>query len=199
MGFSICWIALESEDRQRCLETFAMVDTGRSDEALEKPFSLATLPTGWTILFSNNDSNPSEAQAAAYSQGTRVIRCQVNEYEMLSTVSCYAEGERLWSLTHNSQLGRYHISPTGVAPASVHEIIARLTTEQDANGGEKADVDFLFDAPIELAAELTGFRHDESDFDWGEADFMEVRPLGKKADLGIKSLWRRLFFKDDVG
>ncbi|MCV3764956.1 hypothetical protein [Rhizobium sp. TRM95796] len=199
MGFRICWIALESEDRQRCLQTFGMVETGRSDEELELPFSLATLPTGWTILFSNDESNPSEAQAGVYSRAARVIRCQVNENEMTSAVTCYAEGELLWSLTHNSELGFYHIAPAGAAPSFVHEIIARLTAEQDANGGEKSDVDFLFEAPIELAAELTGFRHDESEFDWGEANFVEVRPIGKKADLGKKSLWRRIFSRDHVG
>jgi hypothetical protein len=36
-----------------------------------------------------------------------------------------------------------------------------LTQEQNAAGGKKADLDFIYDLPAELAKSLTRFRHDQ--------------------------------------
>ena len=53
MGYRIAWVGFEGLDRASCLTLTAMHDTTRLDEANEAPFSLASLPTGWTSLFSN--------------------------------------------------------------------------------------------------------------------------------------------------
>jgi hypothetical protein len=48
----------------------------------------------------------------------------------------------------------------GDAPASLKPIHWNLVSRQDEAGGEQADVDYIYDAPAELAKALTGFRHD---------------------------------------
>ena len=57
--------------------------------------------------------------------------------------------------------GKSHLEIEGPVPASFAAIQGELLEEQVAHGGEQAAVEFLFDAPIQLAKELTGFRHDE--------------------------------------
>jgi hypothetical protein len=47
------------------------------------------------------------------------------------------------------------------APADLAGIRKRLIEAQDADGGEEADVDHIYDVPAELAKILTGFRHDQ--------------------------------------
>lgn len=39
----------------------------------------------------------------------------------------------------------------------------RLKEEQKLEDEDRAEVDFIFDIPVELAAELTGFRYDQTD------------------------------------
>jgi hypothetical protein len=42
---------------------------------------------------------------------------------------------------------------------------------QAAAGGEKSDVDYIFDAPVEVAEALTRFRHDKVSSELGENPF----------------------------
>ena len=49
----------------------------------------------------------------------------------------------------------------GAVPVVLADIQKRLAEKQDAGGGERADLDYIYDIPAELAKALTGFRHDE--------------------------------------
>ena len=49
----------------------------------------------------------------------------------------------------------------GNPPPELNQFRERLTQEQNAARGEKADVDFIFDLPAELAKSVTRFRHDQ--------------------------------------
>jgi len=39
------------------------------------------------------------------------------------------------------------------------------------------EVDYMFDVPVGLAAEVTGFRHDRSEFEWGQPQFTKLERL----------------------
>ena len=54
MGFSISWLGFKALSKAEILRRTGFRDTGAYDEANESPFSLAELPNGWTILFSND-------------------------------------------------------------------------------------------------------------------------------------------------
>jgi len=54
----------------------------------------------------------------------------------------------------------------------------RDTEHMSSAEDEWAPVDYLFDIPIELAAEVTGYRHDRSEFAWGQPHFTKVEPIG---------------------
>ncbi len=59
----------------------------------------------------------------------------------------------------------------GTLPQQYDPIRKQHVTEQDEAGGESADVDAIFDVPVELARALTGFRYDQDPSDernpWG--------------------------------
>ncbi len=93
---------------------------------------------------------------------------------MFGAVHCYTNGHEEWSVWHDSERGIYDLSVRGKAPPQLAPIQARLTIRQDHNGGKNGLVDFIFDVPVELAAELTGYRHDNMKFAWGMPRFTAV-------------------------
>lgn len=188
MGFRISWVGFEGVDQAACLSFVGMTDTGHADEANEAPFSMATLPTGWTILFSNDFEFASEQKLAELSKCGRVVGCSIHEGIMYSSAASYLKGRRLWFVDHDSSQSIIDLTLDGTLPAEFDAIRARLVSEQEASGGEQSDTDYIFDIPVELAAHCTGYRHDRWQFDWGEPEFSQVVPVVR----GNKGWWRRL-------
>jgi hypothetical protein len=80
---------------------------------------------------------------------------------MFSSASGWNRGKQIWRVLHDCEKGRYHLEITGTALAALADIRKRLTEAQNADGGEKADGDHIYDIPAELARTLTDFRHDQ--------------------------------------
>jgi hypothetical protein len=95
---------------------------------------------------------------------------------MASAALLYKNGRRVWTVTHESERGRYDLSVDGHPPDLFRDLRDSLLKQQDSAGGENADVDFVFDVPVQLAAELCGYRHDRWKFDWGEPVFSRLEP-----------------------
>ena len=185
MGYSISWIALQGKSKEEVLALTSFVDTGVPDEANEASASVASLPMGWTVLFFNDyEATPPEL-AAAWSKGCRAIACQVEENVMASNAAFYEDGRHLWTVSHQSDKDIYDLEVRGTPPEAFQEIKDRLLEQQHENDGETADVDHVFGAPLEMAAALCGYRHDESSFDWGTPAFTSLAPKRR-------SLWSRL-------
>ena len=62
--------------------------------------------------------------------------------------------------------------------------------DEDISAFTDSEVDIIFEAPIELALAVTGFRHDAAEFDWGQPDF---HPLDAPAGPRPGGLFARLF------
>jgi hypothetical protein len=80
---------------------------------------------------------------------------------MFSTTSCWKYGGSVWSVTHDSAKGLSHLEIEGPVPATLEPIRQTLLAKVKERGADNADVDFLFDAPVNLAQELTGYRYDQ--------------------------------------
>lgn len=195
MGFRISWVGFEDLDRRSCLNLIGMTDTGEPDEATEAPFSMATLPTGWTILFANDFDYASDKRLAQLSGRCRVVGCQVQETVMYCRAAGYNQGKLVWSATHDSSKGLLHLETVGTLPGQFAEIERQLRAEQEENGGEDADTDYIFDIPTATTAALTGYKHDVAIFDWGEPAFTVLAGFTEgnagqpwwKSLLGLKS------------
>jgi hypothetical protein len=173
MGYSIAYVAFQNKSREEVLALTGLADTGEVDGANESPVAGASLPNGWYVLFLNDYDHPLIAPRAllAFSRVCRLLACQVEEHVMASSAAGYESGQRIWSTTHQSDKGRYNLEVQGSPPESFGAVRAALVKKQDDAGGEKADVDYVFDIPVELVTQLCSYRYDKWKFDWGQPVF----------------------------
>jgi hypothetical protein len=177
MGFRISWLAAKGLSKSALFAHFGLHDTGVVDEANESPFSVAELPTGWTVLWSNDQKFANIERATELSRLAPVISCMVNETVMFSSANYFEDGTYKWFVGHNAQEGMFDLQIEGDLPSQFEDIRTSLMQQQDSEGGDAADVDFIFDIPLELARTVCGFKHDMTQFDWGEPEFFEAKPI----------------------
>jgi hypothetical protein len=92
---------------------------------------------------------------------------------MVSGSFFYKNGHQVWSVTHQSQKGVKDLSVEGEVPEVLTDIRNQLLKRQDEAGDQKPRVDYVFDVPVQLAAELCGYRHDRF---VGGATFTRLEP-----------------------
>jgi hypothetical protein len=85
----------------------------------------------------------------------------------------------------------YSLKVTGNPPAQLDSIVSRIKAEQDANGGEEADVDFVFDVAPKLAESICGFMLGEGDLD--AIRFSNLKPIGSPEPSEKRGFFARLF------
>jgi hypothetical protein len=179
MGSSLSWIAARGVDKPEFLRRLGLRDTGKLDTgARMERFSVAALPTGWTVLLTDDYDFAAPNRCAPLSAGAYLIACQIEEHVMASAAHGCANGQLLWSVTHDGDKDLYDLTASGAVPDGFAAIKSRLVKSQDEEAQAKSmlPVDYLFDAPVELAAALTGYRHDRTQFDWGEPVFFLAEP-----------------------
>jgi hypothetical protein len=174
MGYSISWIAFETEDREEALRLLGLTDTGEPDDANDAPVSGAVLPTGWFVVFFNDFGFVTPERLARLSAGRTIIACQVEEHVMASASDCYEDGRRVWSVSHVSENGPFDLTAEGDLPDGFADLRNSLFKEQEAAGGAEADVDYIFGIPVQLAQKICGYRYDQCDYEWGEPEFTEL-------------------------
>jgi hypothetical protein len=160
MGWSLSWAALKGGNLQTVCAALGLRATGKREEIAESEIDGVQLPTGWYVVqFDRTEME--DGELARLSRSGEVVCCFVEDHVMVSWASGWREGNKIWSVVHDCEKGLLHLSIEGDAPAALKGIAERLISEQQAAGGEKADVDNVYDVPAELAKELTSYRHDE--------------------------------------
>ncbi|HEV2816015.1 MAG TPA: hypothetical protein VGW40_02145 [Allosphingosinicella sp.] len=187
MGFRISWLAAQGLSKSQLLAHFGLVDTLVADAANEAPFSAAELPSGWTLLWSNDPAFATIARCTRLSRLAPVLSCWVNETAMFSSANYFEGGVYRWFAGHALDQGADHLVHEGDMPPQFDGIRARLTASQAEYGERQPPVDFLFDIPVELAQSICGFRHDE--YHESMHGFTEAVPAPEKP----KGLLGRLF------
>ena len=77
---------------------------------------------------------------------------------MVSRASCWKNCEQIWKVTHDAQQDDAHLGVEGEPPAEFSAIRDCLTKKQEEDGG----ADFIFNIPVDLAHEVTGYSYDET-------------------------------------
>jgi len=164
MGFSISWMAFNGKSKLEVLANLRLADTGESDTYYESMLCGAEIPGGWYLIHMNDCMHPfiDDAALEIYSQGCTLLGCQVEEHVMASASFEWKDGHQVWAVVHESEQGIYDLRVTGEPPTQTSALCAEATRAQDEEGGEEAGVDMIFDAPIDLAEMVCGFRHDKS-------------------------------------
>lgn len=193
MGYRISWLAVPIGAKDRLLDILELTDTGEPDEANEAPFSAATLPTGWTVLWSN-DQRYAASHAGALSRVLApVIAVEINETCMHSTASLFDGGERRWRVHHEGDERIDFLQKEGPLPPDAPAIEAQARAAQAEEDRGAAEVDHIFEVPLEIARAICGYKHDRAGFDWGEPAFTGVYARSAAAQVRSRSLWSRVF------
>src|SRR5262245_58862117 len=179
MGYSLSWIAVKGRRPNSVREELSFRTTGKREEIPESEVSAVEMPGGWYLIVSNHTEQVASdaAMQRLSSSGCELVTCFVEEHVMFSSATGWRDGRKSWSIIHDSQRGIEHLETMGELPASYSSIRERLFAEQKEENIRKAGMrrplffrkvvsieemgcDYIFNIPVEVAHELTGYRHD---------------------------------------
>jgi hypothetical protein len=165
MGFSLSWAAVKGRTPVAVQEALSLRGTGATEEIPESEITAAHLPGGWYMIVSQHDclGFTKDKTLERLSSLGEVVTCFVEEHVMCSFAAYWRSGQRVWSVYHDcaGRSGNFGLDIKGEPPSVFAEIRDRLRSQQESAGGKKANVDYIFDVPVELACSATGYRHDQ--------------------------------------
>jgi hypothetical protein len=191
VGFSITWCAVREAEADRFVDAVGLRPTPETEEYPESPFSMAVLDNGWRVIWCNEYGSPALDPKAieAASMASDVLLCLVEEHVMASSSELWSQGKRKWKISHEGENGPKGLDSSGELPECFKGIKAEMEQAQIAEGGEAADVDYIFEIPLKVAQSIVGFKHDE-DCSHIKTGFVV---LSASAPEAKKSIFQRLF------
>lgn len=169
MGWMCSWVGVRAP-QAGVLEALDFVRTGEPAQPGSRGarFSVAEIPDGWTIVFSEDFEWVGRIDAAALSALGDVLGCKFEDKVDMATAAFLVRGGReIWRVEHENDLDRL-VVVTGEPPPLFETLRDALWRKQEADDG----VDYLHDLPLDLAKAICGFRVDDDD----ELEFEAVRP-----------------------
>jgi hypothetical protein len=162
MGVSFSYLAVRGGKRDSVLGILGLRGTGIFEEIPESDITGAALPTGWYLILADRDHPPfmEGKTLARLSAAGEVLTWFIEEHVMCSYAALWSGGRQHLSVAHFSDKGINHLKTEGDLPLVFGPIRNRLSAMQQAAGGAKAKIDHIFDIPVELVEQLTGYRHD---------------------------------------
>jgi hypothetical protein len=163
MGFAISWCAVPEAAADGFLQRIGLADTGETEEVPDSLIGVARLDTGWRLLWCNEYDCPvlGEAQRQEHSRHHDLLYCLVEEHCMASSSEFWSHGSRKWWISHEGINGPKGLDFSGELPNDFQSIRSEMEAAQEKEGGDKADVDYIFEIPLQVAKSITGFKHDE--------------------------------------
>jgi hypothetical protein len=164
MGFDISWLAVKGKNQQIILDQMGLDKTNSFGEFFDHPVTGFSLPDGWYLIVMDDRANkyiPDEL-LAKMSAGCIITTCQIEEYTMYSSVAQWENGKLSWAVVHDGDKAKDDLTVTGTPPeafGAIRDDYAESQKEDDEAGEE--EVDWYFEIPLELAKQITGFKHDE--------------------------------------
>lgn len=190
MGYSISLIAIQSDDADRALSHLGLNRTGQLCEYARDPMSGYSLPGNWFLIVAKGCDSPflKPKILGPLSQHFPVVACSIEEHVMFSSAEYWAGGTMQWRAEHVGEDGPIHLKTTGTLPPNFEAIANAHKEQQEADGGEKADVDHYFEIPLNAAKSIIGFKHDEEipGVDYDSFEILSKAPKSK----GGKPWWR---------
>lgn len=173
MGYSISWLAIDSNNNAALNERLSLVDTGDIGEYPDDPIVGLVLPNAWYLIVVDACEHElvSDKTLEMLSSDNKVIACSIEEHCMFSSCSIWDNGSQIFSVSHQGDDSIYNLSTTGKPPPAYDSISKQYHDLQEVEGGENADVDMIFEIPSVLAQSFTGFKHDELITDLGDCEF----------------------------
>lgn len=167
MGFYCSYAAFEPTDREALLDRLGLVDTGQAGDWLANDLVLKVSSKGWLILVGDYDLFDEARLTRLAKLAGGVVGGQAEDNDCVDSLAAYdAAGQRLWSVAYGYDR---KLAVTGEPPASLERVRAPLEAKAKADPG----VAYLFDAPLDLLAELSGWNLQDDD---PEVGYVRLRP-----------------------
>jgi hypothetical protein len=182
VGFNMSWIFVDKIEPDALYEIFDVVPTDEAPDPYDLgtssvPLAGASLKPGWCAIFAKyalvmdltiGTNPPRLSRLPAKSRG---VTCVVLEHTMISYASLWEGGRHTWEIRHDPRQGREHLEIFGDLPPEFAVLFNTAMNEQRTQNARlkpgEWGVDCVFDVPLEMAATITGYRHDrmvESDY-----------------------------------
>lgn len=192
MGFAISWCAVPESSAEGFLQRIGLIETGETEEIPESLISVARLDTGWRLLWYNEYDCPflGERERQEHSRHHDLLFCLVEEHCMASSAELWSAGSQKWWISHEGADGPKGLDFSGSLPDVFQKIKAEKEEMQRKEGGDQADVDYIFEIPLLVAKSLIGFKHDEA---WPHIVGNEFKIMTKEARQ--RGVFSRLFGK----
>ena len=163
MGINLAWVAIQGVDKDALLAGLGFEEVGETTNELSERLACAALPGGWLVITTKSGLGALEKAVTALHEGA-VLVGEVSETVMFSRVRELQSGAVSWSVTHDPDQDPDGVQVEGAAPPQLEAIRAALMRQQEAE--QHADVDYMFDAPLELAKAVSGYRPGETGAVW---------------------------------
>lgn len=194
MGFSVSWIAVKDKNQRAILDFYGFSETDEKHDMPESELCASVFPNGWFFIWFNEIESPYLKQdvLASLSLDCTVIACVIDEHCMYSSSEYWINGEIIWKVFHDSHEGMYSLNKSGSLPDFFNSLESQMIANQELEGGKKAEVDLIFEIPLETARRITGFKHDEEMEELAGVEYMVLKNnnIQKTAENNRKPWWR---------
>lgn len=163
MGYAISWIAFKDKTAAKVCELLGLAASGESEEEPSGKFSGTLLGNGWYLGVIDEHAHKFVGERALkrVSESGDVVAATVEEHVMFSSAERWKDENLMWRIVHIGENGPDHLEERGTLPPEYAAIKDRLLAAQATEDAERGDVDFMFEAGLELAKSIVGYKHDE--------------------------------------
>ena len=191
MGFKHSWIAVQGLEPEHALAMLGM----EVAEVLERDYfpdgiGMTTLPDGWLLFLADRSADALSGKLRALADAGPAVGCDISEMLMCSEAVGFEGGKQAWRVEYDCSAGRYTLKTEGNLPPQLDAIFLEARAAQEAEGGEDAGVDCMFDVPAKLAQSICGFMLGE---DGPEGCFSQLRRIGGGKTPSRPGFFARLF------
>lgn len=172
MSMTAVWFAVQGLPAEAFLERAELIDTGEADEFYDAEISGAHYPDGWYVVLAADIDLFDADKLKVWSEGARLVAALADEAALFSLATEWRDGKPLWSVSHEVGEDEPVVSLEGAMPEMFGEV--RENFLQKLDGDTPAEL--AFEAPLELAFRLTGFRADEVGFQEDGPVFTVLEP-----------------------
>jgi len=155
----VSWLAVQNGDKARILGELGLREVGTVDEETEAHLVCGFSATGWLVVVDSFMSFDLERLLSTASAGGLAVGCYFTEVVMFSQSQAWRDGQLVWKVSHDPEKELKDLTIEGAPPAVLKGIVAQLSAKQDAD--VTGQVDHMFDAPVDLATALCGYRNGE--------------------------------------
>jgi hypothetical protein len=177
MGYSLSWIAVKERPNEEIQRILGLRKTGKHGDYGKHSLVGHQLRDGWYILIANTseDRITKGKILTKLSKGCQAVACSIEEHVMFSSCAFWNKGKKIWSVKHRGEEGAFDVVNSGKLPENYSLLKDQFIAKQKSEGGERAEVDHVFELPLSLAKQLVGFKHDEeiSDLPDGSYEIFE--------------------------